>query len=76
MGSPFPRRAHRLPAYLLREAAMTVYVSRNATTGEPWRPEPPKHAGLLELERITEPSLLTHLWRQHFERQARQEIRR
>ncbi|MEE6257989.1 multiple cyclophane-containing RiPP AmcA [Plantactinospora sonchi] len=55
---------------------MTVYVSRNATTGEPWRPEPPKPAGPLELERITEPPLLTHVWRQHFERQARQEMRR
>ncbi|WP_326560635.1 multiple cyclophane-containing RiPP AmcA [Micromonospora sp. NBC_01796] len=55
---------------------MTVYASRNATTGEPWRPEPPRHVGPPELERTTEPPLLTHLWRQHFERQPRQEIRR
>lgn len=55
---------------------MTVYVSRNATIGEPWRPEQSKHAGPPELERTTESPLLTHVWRQHFERQARQEIRR
>ncbi|MGC4854950.1 multiple cyclophane-containing RiPP AmcA [Micromonospora sp. DT4] len=55
---------------------MTVYVSRNATTREPWRPEPPKHVGPSESERTTEPPLLTHVWREHFERPARQEMRR
>ncbi|MGX7672995.1 multiple cyclophane-containing RiPP AmcA [Plantactinospora sp. DSM 117369] len=55
---------------------MTVYVSRNATTGGPWRTDPPKHAGPAELERMPEPPLLTHVWRQHFERQAREAMRR
>ncbi|MDW5329826.1 multiple cyclophane-containing RiPP AmcA [Plantactinospora sp. KLBMP9567] len=55
---------------------MTVYVSRNATTGRPWWLDPPKHTGPTVLERMTEPPLLTHAWRRHFERQAREGERR
>ncbi|WP_348529445.1 multiple cyclophane-containing RiPP AmcA [Micromonospora sp. A200] len=52
---------------------MTVYVSRNATTGRPWHPGPPAPA--VPQARVADPPLLTHVWRQLFEQRARESNR-
>ncbi|MFC8616607.1 multiple cyclophane-containing RiPP AmcA [Micromonospora purpureochromogenes] len=56
---------------------MTVYVSRNATLGQLWRPDlpapvPPQAEAQA---RVINPPLLTHVWRQLFDQQARESNR-
>ncbi|MGN9890416.1 multiple cyclophane-containing RiPP AmcA [Micromonospora sp. L31] len=54
---------------------MTVYVSRNAALGQPWRPELPARVPSQAPVRAADPPLLTHVWRQLFDQQARESNR-
>ncbi|MER7889413.1 multiple cyclophane-containing RiPP AmcA [Micromonospora sp. NPDC094482] len=51
---------------------MTIYVSRNATTGQLWRPGTSSGAQEAAQVRAANPPLFNHVWRQMFERQARE----
>ncbi|MET8308255.1 multiple cyclophane-containing RiPP AmcA [Micromonospora sp. NPDC005173] len=54
-----------------RGADVTIYVSRNATTGQPWRPG--TSSGSQEPAQVkANPPLFNYVWRQMFERQARE----
>ncbi|MEV2239839.1 multiple cyclophane-containing RiPP AmcA [Micromonospora sp. NPDC049891] len=54
---------------------MTVYISRNATIGEPPR-ELAADVSPIGPPGLADPPLLTHVWRIVFERQARKRERR
>ncbi|MGC4896330.1 multiple cyclophane-containing RiPP AmcA [Micromonospora sp. DT31] len=54
---------------------MTMYVSRNATSGQSPRPEPGRTSSPGQL-RHADPPLLTFVWRRLFAQQAREGGRR
>ncbi len=55
---------------------MTVYISRHAITVRPRQPAARSACGTTQAEgRVTDPPLLTYVWRQLFEQRARESNR-